>query len=234
MATITMDTSEYEALQKNITLLEEFKQNEKVLNLEIARLKDEKIQVLEDASNSVLITKKTRSEEFVRLKRPIHEVKQFLATIIRNGYVNNNFDEDFTIDMFFEKTKYIDHPVEVHTQVRGFDEFKAELKSEYLSELSQETLDQLDKLKDYEQSNRELKTEVLDTMDENKILEDKNIDLETNYRILNNSYNNLLNKIYHVLDQSWNIFNLKTKRIKILNILNYEHDKNTYSTTRER
>ena len=71
-------------------------------------------------------------------------------------------------------------------------------------------------------------------MDENKILEDKNIDLETNYRILNNSYNNLLNKIYHVLDQSWNIFNFKTKRIKILNILNYVNTKNTYPTTRER
>lgn len=49
MAKITMDTSEYEALKENKTLLEKSLENERKLQEQITKLSDEKIKALEDA-----------------------------------------------------------------------------------------------------------------------------------------------------------------------------------------
>ena len=71
MATITMDTSEYEVLMDKMNLLEKSLEREKELQDKISELKDENIKALENSKMKVVkITKTERFEHLLRI-RPV-------------------------------------------------------------------------------------------------------------------------------------------------------------------
>lgn len=205
MASITMDTSEYEALKKNISLLEESKQEMKELQDQITILNKEKIQILEDASNSVLVTNKHISEEYIYEVRPIDELLRYIKH--RNTYSSDYSWHDI-VYQFFKKVK-ADPVTTVHTNVKGFDEFKKELKNQYYSELDN---DVKNKLEGYITTTNKLKSLKIDydiLKRENEDLKIKVLDKELCYKYIDS--------IKVILNKKWNIFNYLDLRKEIEN-----------------
>ena len=85
MATITMDASEYEALKKNISLLEEAKKKEVELSDEIKQLQQEKIQALKDAQHNVTIIKRSVKNELIYSRRNPSEIFSLLRQYFASG-----------------------------------------------------------------------------------------------------------------------------------------------------
>lgn len=154
MATITMDASEYEALKKNIALLEEAKKREEKLNEEIHSLQQEKIQVLKDNETSVTIEKRTVKDEFIHIQRDPREIAQAFCDLARNWTVGNKIlderDIDRLINMCFRKSQSIGVVVDETVTTRGFDQVKAELEEKWTKELSEENKRALQLADEYE------------------------------------------------------------------------------------
>ena len=233
MATITMDTSEYEALQKQIALLEEAKKKESSLNETIKKLQKEKMQVLLDAQKSISIVKRNVREEVIYTKKSNQDIIKGAQLLLhQNIHVSNPYDrfsEDDFIKFFFEKiTTVNDKDVSVAT--KGLDEVKTMLREEIQKEVDSETISKLEELeyykkqeKSFNENSMNLKLQLQDikaVKDENhklqleiKKLKDDNFGISQKHGKLRIELNHLANNI------CWNMFNYLEQNRKLKQIL---------------
>lgn len=210
MATITMDASEYEALKKNISLLEEAKKKEAELSDEIKQLQQEKIQALKDAQHSVTIIKKSVRNELLYKRRSDEDILKYLRDYFLNrecyGYRGSN-ELDRIINMCFEKGESRNIVDDETITTRGFDEVKEEIRQDYLKDLSQQTKSDLE-------SFRTLQLEHSNIIQKNTKIEDENYkllgDVQTyrerafNYE---QKFTDLKAEVREIVQSKWNIFN---------------------------
>ena len=210
MATITMDASEYEALKKNISLLEEAKKKEAELSDEIKQLQQEKIQALKDAQHSVTIIKKSVRNELLYKRRSDEDILEYLKHYFTNReyYRYRDSDElDRIINMCFEKGESRNIVDDETITTRGFDEVKEEIRQDYLKDLSQQTKSDLE-------SFRTLQLEHSNIIQKNTKIEDENYkllgDVQTyrerafNYE---KKFTGLRTEIEKIVQSKWNVFN---------------------------
>ena len=210
MATITMDASEYEALKKNISLLEEAKKKEAELSDEIKQLQQEKIQALKDAQHSVTIIKKSVRNELLYKRRSDEDILKYLKHYFTNReyYRYRDSDElDRIINMCFEKGESRNIVDDETITTRGFDEVKEEIKKDYIEKLSEQTKADLEKLMTLESKHVKL-------LQSNKKIEDDNFkilsELQTyKERALNyeQKFKGLRTEIKKIVQSKWNVFN---------------------------
>ena len=210
MATITMDASEYEALKKNISLLEEAKKKEEELSDEIKQLQQEKIQALKDAQHSVTIIKKSIKNELIYSKRNPADILHLLREYLRFGGINRyheNSELDHIINICFEKSQIRDLVDDETITTRGFNEVKEEIKKDYIKKLSEQTKAGLEKL-------MTLESEHVKLLQSNKKIEDDNFkilsELQTyKERTLNyeQKFIGLRSEITKIVQSKWNVFN---------------------------
>lgn len=226
MATITMDTSEYEALKKNISLLEEAKEKEQVLNNQIQKLKDEKIEALKNNEKSVTIIKKKVITEFVRQNVPSNVVFEGLKTLINSYRCGNHramlgFTEESNAlrDMFFTKEQMVSHPEAEETiTVKGLDEYKEEMREEYFESLTRETLDTLKKVTILEVERAKFLPELEKFKESNLALIQSNNALRLDLEKLSKERDEL--NVYKtnstfISHSNWTIWNFKDKQLKL-------------------
>ena len=148
MATITMDASEYEALKKNISLLEEAKKKEAELSDEIKQLQQEKIQALKDAQHNVTIIKRSVKNELIYRRRSYKDIVSLLRNYFtfkedsRSLVTYGHYEDpelDHIINICFEKSQTRDLVEDETITTRGFDEVKEEIKKDYIEKLSEQT-----------------------------------------------------------------------------------------------
>lgn len=231
MATITMDTSEYEALKKNIELLEEAKRKESRLNEDIKKLQKEKMQVLLDAQKSVSIVKRNVREEIIYLKKSKEDIIKGAQLLVNNYYSRslNSFNESMFIDYFFEKIANIDDK-DVTVATKGLDEIKTVLREEIIKEVASETASKLKELEylknkeklideqsaifNIEMANIE-NTKILNHKlnQENEKLREENLEICNKHQRIRTEIYSLANNV------SWNIFNYLDKNVKLKQIL---------------
>lgn len=172
MATITMDTSEYEVLIAYRKQLESSLEKERELGEEIQKLNKEKIEALEAARMKVVKVTEDVSRQYVAKKRMPSEIFYKLERII-NG--NSRFPGgeqylQYLQDTFFEIVT-VSSPKTTYTNFVGLDEFRDELRESLKGELDE---DVKNKLKDYEFYNKK----VSSLLEESKELNEKIVKLE--------------------------------------------------------
>lgn len=218
MATITMDATEYEALKKNIELLEDSKKREKELNDEISKLQQESIDKLINAENSVSVINKTVREDNIYTKRDDGEIYNTLEYFFRDssrhrGYNMDKYNISKLIHHFFtfeRKEVVLDSSV----VTKGFDEVRKEVEEKYLNELSSGTQKQLDripvledKIKELNKINLELgskNTELSDIKEKFHKTDEENLEL-----------NKKLDEVNWILKSNWGIFNYSSMKEKL-------------------
>ena len=210
MATITMDASEYEALKKNISLLEEAKKKEVELSDEIKQLQQEKIQALKDAQHNVTIIKRSVKNELIYKRRSTSEILSLLREYFASGTLYRYPESpelDHIINICFQKSQTRDLVEDETITTRGFDEVKEEIKKDYIEKLSEQTKASLEKL-------ITLESEHVKLLKSNKKIEDDN------FRILSElptykekafnyeqKFTNLKAEVREIVQSKWNIFN---------------------------
>lgn len=188
MATITMDSSEWEAMKKNIQLLEEAKKREEQLNDEIKKLQAEKMEVLKTNEKNVTIVKETWRHETIRMHKPMRqiltEVYHFVERAQRGYPIDNISDEEF-IRMFFSKSEMNGLKVDETITTRGFDEVRAEFELKYKEELDENTKDRLSDIPKLEKEIKDL-SDRLDSVkpNEDKLREDNFRLTKTNHELI--------------------------------------------------
>lgn len=154
MAKIEMDLSEFKLMEENRKLLEESLDREKKLSEENKLLQEEKIKILKNASMSVSYIKRKIVQETKLQNRSDEEIHSSLMRMYDRERRGNNREHGYPgfgimnsmVDYFFE-SKTIEYEGDVEVISRGLDEVRAEIKSDYVKELSKDTLEKLDKLK---------------------------------------------------------------------------------------
>ena len=220
MAQVTMDSSENEALKKNIHLLEDARLKEQALFKKIEQLKEEKIQVLRNNERNVSIINKTTKSELYYVKRNFDNIvlnmRQFLN--FNNDMRHRSMDE--VINLFFEKKE--DETVEKEeVTLKGFEEVKRDVKTKYLKELSDETKKQIDNIvKLREKIEKDAVTILGFNLDKMRIkeLEEEIKRLKDNnqsYVTVLSDRNSELEKIWKIVHGKWSIFNFMSKLEKL-------------------
>jgi len=167
MAKIEMDISEYEIMKENKTLLENSLKNERKLQQEIEKLREDKLRALEDAKYSVTKITKSESTEHVYLRRTFSDPTSdmyyqhrrhfaLLEDSLRNGFGATSQNVENLIDFFFEKVTTHSIPVN-ETIVKGFDEVKEEIRQEMIKAQTKKDIEDLAQAKVTEKSNQDLK-----------------------------------------------------------------------------
>lgn len=220
MAQVTMDSSEYEALQKNIHLLEDARLKEQALFKKIEQLKEEKIQVLKNNERSVTIVNQKIKSEIIYVKKSekeiIHGIKMFRD--YNNNMMYNSIDR--VIELFFQKSQLTDVREEEVT-LKGFEEVKRDIKTKYVKELSDETKRQIDNIVRLEEKIKQDAVTILGfNLDRMKIKE-----LEVEIKRLKDSIeshatiiserNSELMRIWKIINSKWSIFNFTSKLEKL-------------------
>ena len=210
MATITMDASEYEALKKNISLLEEAKKKEAELSDKIKQLQQEKIQALKDAQYNVTIVKKSIKNELIYNRRSTSEIFSLLREYFTSGtfyrYPESS-ELDHIINICFQKSQTRDLVEDETITTRGFDEVKEEIKKDYIEKLSEQTKADLEKL-------IALESEHVKLLKSNKKIEDDNFRILSELRTYKEkafnyeqTFTNLRTEIKKIVQSKWNVFN---------------------------
>ena len=210
MATITMDASEYEALKKNISLLEEAKKKEAELSDEIKQLQQEKIQALKDAQHSVTIIKKSVRNELLYKRRSDEDILKYLQHYFTNReyYRYRDSDElDRIINMCFEKGESRNIVDDETITTRGFDEVKEEIRQDYLKDLSQQTKSDLESFKTLQLEHSNIIQKNTKIEDENyKLLGDVHTYRERAFNY-EQAFTGLRTEIKKIIQSKWNVFN---------------------------
>lgn len=231
MATVTMDSSEWESMKKNIQLLEESKAREQQLNNEIKKLQDEKMEVLKSNEKNVTIVKRTDKYEVVYNTKPIRDIFTEVYTRLEQARrlgrpIESVVDGDQLIRMFFEKSVANSIGVDETITTRGFDEVKSEYEAKYKEELEQETKDSLATIPTLEKKVKELKLEIEKTGPERKQLQDDNFDLMKKNMDLTKQIDKLEKHLFStrtdlasIIDTTWNVFNYSEMKNKLRTLL---------------
>lgn len=220
MAQVTMDSSEYEALQKNIHLLEDARLKEQALFKKIEQLKEEKIQVLKNNERSVTIVNQKIKSEIIYVKKSEKEIMQGIKMFrdYNDNMMYNSMDR--VIELFFQKSQLTDVREEEVT-LKGFEEVKRDIKTKYVKELSDETKRQIDNIVRLEEKIKQDAVTILGfNLDRMKIKE-----LEVEIKRLKDSIeshatiiserNSELMKICKIVNSKWSIFNFMSKLEKL-------------------
>ena len=216
MATITMDASEYEALKKNISLLEEAKKKEAELSDEIKQLQQEKIQALKDAQHNVTIIKRSVKNELIYRRRSYKDIVSLLRNYFtfkedsRSLVTYGHYEDpelDHIINICFEKSQTRDLVEDETITTRGFDEVKEEIKKDYIEKLSEQTKADLEKL-------IALESEHVKLLKSNKKIEDDNFRILSELRTYKEKafnyeqkFTGLRTEIEKIVQSKWNMFN---------------------------
>jgi hypothetical protein len=148
MATVTMDTSEYELMMKYKSQLESSLKKERELSEEIKKLNDEKIQALENARMKVVKVNRTTRRDYLLVKKEPSDIYLTLKRMINDPYLDySTFGYLKNIQSAFYETQTSETNDNEYTECIGVDEFKEELREELKSKLDSEVKI---KLKDYE------------------------------------------------------------------------------------
>lgn len=150
MATVQMDSSEYELMKENKELLEQALKREKSLSEEIDRLNKEKIKVLEESSKKISIIRKNKSEEYVMTTNNSYNNLEHFYDLIRNAGNRNSlhpykFDFDYMIKNLFTRTKTVDAE-QISCEIVGLDEARTEIEKKLREDLDKEVKYKLDRL----------------------------------------------------------------------------------------
>lgn len=236
MATITMDTSEYEVLMDKMNLLEKSLEREKELQDKISELKDENIKALENSKMKVVkITKTERTEYLLRRRADsytyskIRDIFGFTGT----GYVcpAEMFDFETLEKLLFSRCESVSFPLETIT-THGLDEVKEELRKELDDEIKQklEIADQ--KTKEYSKINNELtetkmelsktKKQLDNEIEYNKKAADTITEQSKTTEQLVKMYSNILDTYNKIFADKVNVFNCMGKLKKLRKSLNID------------
>ena len=150
MATVQMDSSEYELMKENKELLEQALKREKSLSEEIDRLNKEKIKVLEESSKKISIIRKNKNEEYVMITNNSYNNLENFYDLIRNAGNRNSlqpckFDFDYMIKNLFTRTKTVDAE-QISYEIVGLDEARTEIEKKLREDLDKEVKYKLDRL----------------------------------------------------------------------------------------
>ena len=139
MAEITMDVSEYNVILENKKLLEEALEREKYLNNEIQKLKEERIEALEQSSQKVSVVSTKRIIETVSVIEDPKEVFANILTQIGFSYRDVEYVKHSNIN--FEKLLYrifkkrdIEEDLGKTVSYKGFDEVEKVLEDKIRAE----------------------------------------------------------------------------------------------------
>ena len=224
MAKIEMDLSEYQEIQKVNRLLEESLDKERALADEVAKLKQEKIDILKDNEKSVTIIERIDSVDTVKTLLPHDVILQNLFQIFQerggNSYSIDAYDHMGQpivyrlAEAFFKTERQKMYSQEKSITRVGFDEVKKEAKDEFLKDLSEESKRRRESL---ESEVKDLRESVVgyDALKEanKKLLKDAQR-LNNNYQFYREStfnYAEGLNEILDVLKDKFTFFNSKVK-----------------------
>lgn len=154
MAKIEMDLSEFKLMEENKKLLEESLDREKKLSEENKLLQEEKIKILENASMSVSYIKRKIIQETRIQNRSNEEIYSSLMRMYdrerrgnNHGHGYSGFDTMSNMVDYFFSPETIEYEQGIEIITKGFDEVKAEIKLDYIKDLSEDTLEKLAKLK---------------------------------------------------------------------------------------
>lgn len=225
-----MDISEYEIMKENKKLLENSLNKERELSLEITKLKEEKIKVLEDAKMKVVKVNKTIIVEHA-LRKNGNSINTLIDIMIKGpirGDYSRDFynfgDRDMIFDRCFELVKTEQTPFEEIT-THGLDEVKAELKEEIKKNLDKDIIEKISRAEEiFKEGNKifdrnkllEQDNKLLVKANEGLIKEMEAIKVESeDYKFINNK----LESIRIALSNGWELFNRGKLLDKVLLIL---------------
>jgi hypothetical protein len=142
MATITMDTSEYEAMKDVKRLLEQSLEKERGLQDQIKKLNDEKIKALEDAKMKIIKITKTQVTEHAFIRYDAEKFGRAMAEIfgwtafknVNTDFLKNGLDRLYY--SLFQRVESRTLPVEEFTTC-GLDEVKSEIRNELLKDFNE-------------------------------------------------------------------------------------------------
>ncbi len=191
MATITMDSTEYEFMKKTEKLLQDSLEKERELKKQIDTLNKEKIKAYEDAKMKVVKTTKKVVTQHIMQKRPTMNILARMSEVLHSFYDRSNnrwrdiqdHEIQRLIDMCFESltSESIELGNPDTIELIGLDDIKAELKKDLLDKLNKDTKK---KLEDADVALVKQK-ELLDLNDKNtKELGILNSIIDENYKVI--------------------------------------------------
>lgn len=231
MAKIEMDLSEYERMIEVKNLLEKSLEKERKLTEEIDRLTQEKLKALKDAEKRVVkITRKEITEHPVQLRENSIITRSVLSLlgVPQFAMMNINMrviDYRELSEMFFEKSKVFNHPVEESITTHGLDEIKSEiekdLRKEFETDISKSDLLR----KENQDLNQKLGKARIQEKYQAEINDIANKDNERYRKSINDLELKLEDHLKNAksileLTHNYDIWNSKTMVRKIRNILN--------------
>lgn len=163
MAKIEMDISEYDSMRETKKLLEQSLEKERLLHAEIKKLSDEKTRILEEAKMKVVKTTTTKVDEYVYVKRTMHEIWSELSRMFNyNGRIPSDeilhVHTERLINAFFEKVKTTNVPI-TETVTHGLDDIKNEIRNELKESIDSDTKYKLENAIKINEINISLKSE---------------------------------------------------------------------------
>lgn len=178
MAKIEMDMSEYEAIKKCETLLEESLKREKETQIELKKLTDEKLKILEESKMKVTKTSRIIKTEQLLVKRDDHQIFHNLLVHLNIPYgqisslMNNTLyiSIDRLIDIFFTKHT-TESTCDSVTQMVGLDDIKIELRNELKEQLDSDIKSKLKNANELLLEKPSLIEELRDLKSDNERLE---------------------------------------------------------------
>jgi len=228
MATIKMDVTEYQEMQKVAKLLEEAVKREEEYRKTIQVMQAEKIDILENNEKRVTIRNEVQSIETRSILVGYDEFKRnilFLADSI-NHYAaptwstRNTDNIAYARDVFERmfKTHTSEGFPEVSTTYKGFDDVKKKMKEDYHKEQTQETLDKLARAVEMSEEYNKIEAENIKLSKTVTIYKDKIEKLDSKNKYLNNRFNTFIKDIKKVIYKSINIFNYAQFKINIIKV----------------
>lgn len=198
MATVTMDSSEYELMKENKSLLEKALEENKKQQEQINLLKEEKIKVLEESKMKVVkVLKKSVYSSYYALKSE-GEIRDNLFHYFRKGLTEYGSGSMNSLieALFYPVTNETDEVESV--SLHGLGEIKEEITKELKDNLAKDVKEKLkayDKFKEtLEAKNKDIKeftksiysakNEILKLEEEVKVLKEENENLKKNNEIL--------------------------------------------------
>jgi len=218
MATITMDTSEYEAMKEIKKVLEDSLERERGLQKKVEKLTKEKIQVLEDAKMKVVKVVKNETTQHLleASKAEAGDILREIEYIFTNRSYNSGANQFDTYDIsrlrdaLFTKVTFSSMS-QVETTLHGLDEIKVEIREDLKSKMDLNIKESLKKAEQVLIFNKELIERNSQFEKENKSLLSKNKLLLRNYEKLNNELTNInkeseiISKIRNLLKNGYKI-----------------------------
>jgi len=201
MATITMDVSEYEALNEVRDTLKKSLNRELELSIEIKKLNDEKLKALEDAKMKVLKVTESRVTQHIVTNVSPHEVVERFRRGMNDNRPDWPWDIHYIQGYLFDKVETIS-PNTHYTEFVGLDQIRDELRKEIESEISDDIQVKLQKYDYYNHQVSELFKEKDGLLKEIDILKFEINRLESSLKKSSDDRESLLKEIEELKNEN--------------------------------